>query len=196
MKDKDLMTARRALAARLKSESAGVEYAIVSNVDEQLRSCTVTIDGVPFTNVLLYAIENADLKGFVMIPKVDSQVLVSRIGGSNELYVAMFSEVDKVLLTIGDKVSMQITEDNIEVDADKIVFNGGDNKGLIKIQELTAKVNELVDTFNKHVHPGVITAVSGGSGAPAVGTPGNTSAPSAPAQKLNKDDYEDTKITH
>jgi hypothetical protein len=46
---------------------------------------------------------------------------------------------------------------------------------MVKVQALTDKLNALVEAFNKHTHPGVITAAAGGqrggSGAPAVGTP-------------------------
>lgn len=209
--DKDLANIRRALfGSRAQS---GSFYAEVKSVDADKRTCVVMDDNeMQYDDVLLYCVENADLKGFVMLPKVNSQVLVSRIGASNELYVSMFSEIDKVILTIGDKVeaaidktelnykndkvALKITGSNVELNADKLIFNGGDNKGLIKIEQLTAKINAIVDTFNSHVHSGVIIGVSGGSGAPAVGAPGNSAAPTAPATKLNKTDYENDKITH
>jgi hypothetical protein len=41
-------------------------------------------------------------------------------------------------------------------------------------EEVAAFVQPLVDAFNQHTHAGVITAVTGGSGAPAVGIPGST----------------------
>ena len=41
-------------------------------------------------------------RGFCFLPAVGSIVLVSRLGGSNELYVAMFSEVDEVRLSVGE----------------------------------------------------------------------------------------------
>lgn len=194
--NKDIFIAKQAAARRLEQLSATTFYAVVSAVDEKARTCTVKVDDAPYTDVLLYAIVDDSIKGLCLVPAIDSRVLVSRIGGSNELYVSMFSELDKVLLTIGDKVTLKIADGKVEVDADKIVFNGGDNKGLVKIEQLTAKVNAFVDAFNNHVHSGVIIGVSGGSGAPAVGAPGNSAAPTAPAQKLNKTDYENDKITH
>lgn len=195
--NKSIFKAKQALAARLQSSSSTI-YAVVKSVEQDKRTCNVTIDDAEFTDVLLYSVENVDLKGFVMIPKVDSTVLVSRIGGSNELYVSMFSEVDKVLLTIGDKVSMQITEETVEVDAEKIVFNGGHNKGLVKIEELTDKINALVDAFNSHTHK-LMSGTVVVSGSPTSQTnpaPIEVPAITAKTQKLNKTDYENEKITH
>ena len=77
-----------------------------------------------------------------------------------------------------------------------IAINGGKNKGLINIEDLTDKLNALVDWCENHTHSGVITAVSGGSGAPAVGTPGNTGKPITAPNTFNQSDYEDDKITH
>lgn len=212
--NKEIFKAKQALLALLKSSSSATIYATVKSVDEDKRNCMVAIDDAEFTDVLLYSVENADLKGFVMLPKIDSTVLVSRIGGSNELYVSMFSEIEKVLLTVGDKVevalddkelickndkvSLKINGENVELDAEKIIFNGGDNNGLVKIQELTDKINALVDAFNNHTHMLM-------SGTVAVsGSPTNQSNPApievpaiiAKAQKLNKTDYENDKIKH
>lgn len=63
-----------------------------------------------------------------------------------------------------------------------VTLNGGKNGGLINIDGLTDSINALVDTFNRHTHTG------------NMGSP--TTPPTALAEKLNKKDYEDTKITH
>lgn len=85
----------------------------------------------------------ADVKnGFLIIPKVGSVVIVSYI--SNEMtYVSMFSEVDEIQL------------------------NGDSYGGLVRVQELTDKLNNLENAFNQHLvlynahtHAGV---TSGGS---------------------------------
>ena len=55
-----------------------------------------------YDDVLLYAVADAGRRGFCFLPAVGSIVLVSRLGGSNELYVAMFSEVDEVRLSVGE----------------------------------------------------------------------------------------------
>ena len=84
--------------------------------------------------------------------------------------------------------------DDVKVETASWVFNGGDFKGLIKIEELTEKLNDLKDTvndliqkFNTHVHPGVTI------GAQATQA---TLTTQDDAEDFDKDDYEDTKITH
>lgn len=203
---------RRALAERLSQAANTILYGTVKSVNEAERTCTVTVDETDYEDVLLHAVADSGKKGFCFIPAEGSTVLVSRIGGSNELLVSMFSEVDKAQLSVGDKVTaaldaerleyandkvtLSVSGNEVRLDADRITLNGGSLGGLIKIEELTAKVNELIDAFNSHTHPGVITAVSGGSGAPAVGTPGNTQAPATTAARFDKGDYENTKVTH
>lgn len=63
-------------------------------------------------------------KGIVITPVSGSSVIVSRIGDSDELFVEMFSEVESV------------------------VFNGGENEGLVKVKELTNKINALENDIN------------------------------------------------
>lgn len=205
----------------------------VEDVDEKKRTCTVKVnEGVSFEDVRLYGLTDEGLKGFCLIPKRDSMVLVGRIDNGNELYVTMFSEVDKVLGTIGDKVelsldeeafrymskgdtddkkvTLEITDGKVTVDADEIVFNGGHNKGLVKIKELTELLNGFIDKFNGHTHTipqGNIVATSlkaDPASGTITGTIPNVSVP-APAQgnqvdKIDKNEgsyaYEDTSIKH
>lgn len=44
--------------------------------------------------------------------------------------------------------------------------------------EVNAFLTPFVQAFNSHTHSGVITAVSGGGGAPAVGVSGSSATPS------------------
>lgn len=147
----------------------------VKKVAEEERTCTVRVnDNVDFFDVKLYAVTDKSLKGFCLIPAIDSTVLVARIANGNDLYVCSFSEVEKVLGTIGDKVefcleeeafsfvgkgngedkkvSLKISAGNVTVDAKEIVFNGGNKGGLININDLTTKINEFIDKFNQHTH--------------------------------------------
>ena len=75
-------------------------------------------ESVTYDGVSLFAVENPKLKGPCIIPAVGSTVLVGRIGGSNELYIAMFSQIDKVLLTIGDDFVLEIGSQGIGIKAD------------------------------------------------------------------------------
>lgn len=148
---------------------SGIFPATVDAVSGELVEVTAA-DGTKYLDVQLKAAINGK-GGMVIIPVVGSTVLVERIDGSNRLFIAMFSEIEEV------------------------VFNQGEN-GLVKIDMLTDKLNELVKAFNSHVHSGVITDVTGGSGAPAVGVPGFSEKPTQEASEFKKEDYEDIKIKH
>ncbi len=211
--------------------------AVVKEVDEDLRTCTVRInDNVDFEDVRLYAVIDDSLSGFCLIPAIDSTVLVARIANGNDLHVVSFSEVDKVLGTIGDKteiaideasltykfdkteiavksaevtakidgVELEVKENKVKIKADEIAFNGGEKGELINIDDLTGKINELVDVFNKHTHTikpisvpasGLTSpagAVTGSATTASVGVP----APDSSASRLDKKDYKDDKIKH
>lgn len=142
------------------------------DINEKERTCTVTDDGVSYYDVRLQCITGGD-KGVVVIPADGSQVLMIAVEGSDEYAVVMCEKADKVL-----------------IDADtEIVINGGNNGGLVKIQELTDKINALVDAFNKHTHQVKTT----GSATTQTGT---AAAVVTKAAKLNKSDYEDEKVKH
>lgn len=115
---------RQLLAERFRESSRSTIYGTVLEVNEENRTCKVQIGDIEYEDVLLYAIENGGLKGWVQIPAKDSQVLVSRVDGSDRLYVSMYSVIDKIILTIGDKMT-------IETDADKAVVK--QNTTLLRI---------------------------------------------------------------
>lgn len=62
-------------------------------------------------------------------------------------------------------------------------LNGSSNLGLVKIQELTDKLNALKAELDAHIHSGGTIA-------------GFTGAPTAPVTAFVKDDYENTKVVH
>lgn len=99
---RDMEEIRRRLRALCSVPGGETFPATVQEVDADRRTCRVEAEGVAYDDVLLHAVADAGRKGFCFLPAVGSVVLVSRIGSSNELYVAMFSEVDEVRLSIGD----------------------------------------------------------------------------------------------
>lgn len=110
---------RRLFAQRLKEVSDHTLYGEIETVDEVARTCNVRVGGIVYEGVLIYAIENSRLKGLVLIPAKGSKVLVSRIAGSARLYVSMFSVIDKILITIGDNQSVELSADLVEVVIDR-----------------------------------------------------------------------------
>lgn len=84
-------------------------------------------------------IATAQKQGFILTPKEGSFVLVSRISGSDDLYVSMFSEIEKV-----------------EVISENICINEGENGGLCitprlveELKKLTARVDGIINAINK-----------------------------------------------
>lgn len=151
---------------------AGIVFTAKVKSVERDTTCTVDLDGLTVSDVRLRAVVNGETSKILVTPKTGSHVLVADLSGDlSQLAVVVYSEVEK-----------------IEVDADNIVFNGGDNKGLIKIEKLTQKLNDLVRTFNNHTHQ---VDTTGGPTAQS----GTTAIPS-PASEFDKSFYEDTKITH
>lgn len=65
-----------------------------------------------------------------------------------------------------------------------IEINGSNCNELIKIDELTAKLNAHIAEYDAHMHGGVT---------PGEGT---TAAPTAPGTPFNKTDYANTKVVH
>ena len=96
-------------------------------------------------------------------------------GKFTDFAVISFSEIEAISLKIGDQTA--------EIDKNGFVINGGNLGGLIKINELTNKLNNLVRAFNSHVHP--VTAV---------GTP--TGIIAMPAQSFRSADYENKPGTN
>lgn len=174
--------------AGVKVGGATIFPAVVKQVNGAV--CTITIGDLDISDVRLRAVINNDQDQILRIPKANSQVLVADMSGGEfrELVVIEQSQTEKIDLTIG--------QTTLVIEDGKITINGGNLNGLVKIQELTDKLNNLVTWCKNHTHGGVITAVSGGSGAPAVGTTGKTATPTSSPSDFNKSDYEDTTIKH
>lgn len=130
-------------------------------------SCTITYDDIDIPDVRLNASINGNANNILIKPKTGSTVLIADLseGLLRDLAVIGWSEVDS------------------------ITINGGQLGGLVKIQELTNKLNSLVTTFNSHTHPVATTGT-------ATSQTGTAAATAAQASQFSKGDYEDTKIKH
>lgn len=109
------------------------------------------------------------------------------------IFVSTSSEMSALLTK--DKLDIKTGQSTLMMDTSIINFNGGGLEGLIKIVDLTTKLNELVNTFNAHTHnvPPATFLVSATAGVPNP-TPIPILAPNQAAQPFNKGDYENTKI--
>ena len=134
---------------RLQEAAETVFYGEVSEVNEGSRTCTVMMEGIPYENVLLYAVENTELKGQVLIPRIGSTVLVERIA-NDRYFVVMFSEIDKVLLTIGENTIVEVSEECVRIQAgEKTTVTADAEKCLLRVGESVVKTTEKGLTFVK-----------------------------------------------
>ena len=144
------------------------------SVDEDNYTCVIAIDeaGEITQTVRLSSVFGASETACIQFPAEGAIVLAARILGA-----------DKWVFVSANKVN-------------KVYIRGSANGSLINIDDLVSKLNALVSDFNSHTHGGVIVAVTGGSGAPAVGTPGNSSTPSPTTDAFNAADIENENIKH
>jgi len=154
----------------------------VVSVDMALRTCVVTV----MSGETEYEIPDVQLQasaddGFIIYPAVGSTVIVA-----NEIkmpcYVVMYSEVSKVL------ASQPLWQ-----------FNDGKNKGIVKVIELTEKVNALENLMNDLQDKFNAWAPLAGDGGGALKTILTVTPPiwNLPQITLTKQsDLEDTKVTH
>jgi len=177
-KQDELYSAIRSLIVQVQQQS-GVKAitAKVKSVDNNERTCEVSPqDGGPPVRARLQSTTQSD-KGLLLVPEQGSTVVIDFLD-ETEAVVVLTTEINKVLL-----------------DTEKFEMNGGDNGGLINIQDLVNDVNSVKQDINtlKQVFAGWTT--SGGDGGAAL----KGAAATWYGQQLSTtkvQDYEDDKITH
>lgn len=187
----------------------GETVALVCTVDEVYKDtrtidCTPINEGAPLLGVNLQANQEADY-GICVFPEKGSYVIVGFVADGAAGVVLTTEKIESAEVVIGDNSAIidadgcRLKTANMSADfnASDIIFNGGDLNGLVIIQDLTDKLNELKDTvndliskYNAHVH--ITTATIGASATPGVLSP--TESTATPAKAFNKADYENTKI--
>ncbi len=160
-----------------------IKLCTVDSVDETARTINCTpLDGTAqLADVNLQSITEKN-NGLLISPTVGSHVAVGFFDKNNAV-VLMYSEIEKILLDVDDI----------------IVINGGKNDGLVKIKELTGKLNELKDTvnelvkqYNEHIHTTTATIGAGTS----VGVISPTKSSAGQAKAFTESDYENENIKH
>ena len=134
-------------------------------------TCTVLFGNMKIAGVRLRASEAPDGSQMLIVPRTNSAVVVGSLSG------------DLTQLAV------------LSVDAvERIEINGGKLGGLINIADLTNKINDLVDAFNRHTHvipPGAVIC-----GPYTSANPVTVPAVVSKAKVLDQKDYEDTTIKH
>lgn len=155
----------------------------VKSVDTDAKTCVVTpSDGGPeILDVRLESDEDTSNKGFFIVPAVNSLVIVSFMS-PQESFISCWTSIDEIIAIQG-----------------QWTFNSGDNGGLVKVDDLTQKLNKLVtevnalkDIFNNHIH--TTTATVGPTAVPGVIAPTTTTANDA--SRFTKGDFENEDVVH
>lgn len=76
----------------------------VVSVDKENNTCDIDISGIEIGEVRLQAVVKEDQKGFIIYPAIGSNVMVDQVNGKGVYRVSMYSEVEEVILKIGDHV--------------------------------------------------------------------------------------------
>jgi hypothetical protein len=116
----------------LNRQQINVYAGIVERVNKN--TIDINIDGLTYEGVQLQS-NTSNGKGILFIPSVDSVVLVQRIMNSNDFYVALYSDVDEVVMETG-KSKVLINDGGIGI------FAGGENMLNVFVDFIDACINE------------------------------------------------------
>ena len=158
---KEMEELRRKFQERFGDGGDQVFQGVVTEVNEDEFTCTVKRDDqVDYFDVRLRGLVNTDLQGFAFIPRLQSTVLVCRIGKSNELFVCQFTEIDKVIFTDTD-LEVIIDTENIDIKKGEKITVHVDAE---KLEVTNDKVKALHEADALKASTGGVTVTRGGSG--------------------------------
>ena len=180
----------------------------VDAVDKEARTvdCTPIDESAPLLGVNLQANQESTW-GVVTYPRVGSYVVVCFVADGNAGVVLMTDDIESIEVVVSDTTSrVVIDEERVRIDVgeetsaeltkDGVVLNGGTLGGLIKVAELTSKLNELIDAFNNHTHTLVVGAVNVAGSATAQSNTAPITVPAITGKhtKVKRGDYENEKV--
>ena len=180
----------------------------VDAVDKDARTvdCTPLDEGAPLLGVNLQANQESKF-GIVVYPRVGSYVVVGFVADGSAGVVLTTDDIESIEIVVSDKTSrVLIDEERVRIDVDEetsaeltkdgVVLNGGSLGGLVKVEELTNKLNELIEAFNNHTHtiPSSAVSVSGTASAQSNPAPITVPAITSKHTKVKRGDYENEKV--
>jgi hypothetical protein len=183
------VTQIKAAIRKLAQVDDPITKAVVLSIDKNAYTCNVQVvnNEVELQNVKIKPIINsgdATQLGLVLFPAVNSFVTIAQVNGdNNDMVVINMTTIDSISLDTATAIKLILdTSGNLSLNAVKMVLNNGNNGGIPlvnplaqAIAQLQTQVNQLIATFNTHIHP-----VAGEATAPTV-TPGP--APTAPVMQ-------------
>lgn len=174
--------------------------------DTRTVDCTPLDEGAPLLSVNLQANQGSNF-GVVSFPRVGSFVVVGFVAEGSAGVVLLTDDVESVEVVVSDKTTRAVLDEDgariyvgeetsAELTADGLVLNGGKLGGLIKVKDITDKINELIDAFNNHTHtlPTSSVAVSGSATAQTNLSPITVPAITKKHKEVRREDYENEKV--
>jgi hypothetical protein len=121
-----------------------VSPAKVIAVDQANYTVDVTFPtGFELPEVRLKTSVDGNKNGFVLIPEVGTNVLVSLIGNiKDECFVVSFDKIAKVLFVGNDKMVVSFDAEG------NVIFNEGMLGGIVKIEQLISRLNAIEQKVN------------------------------------------------
>lgn len=157
---KEIDEIRRKLNGMMGDMVRNVIQGVVTEVNEEEFTCTVRVDdAVDYFDVRLRGLVKADLQGLAFIPKAQSVVLVSPIGGSNELFVCQYTEIDKVVFTDND-LSLTIDTEKLSMARGDVTVTSDGSSTVLKAGDATVTVS--TDGVEMKTGSSTVKATSGG----------------------------------
>lgn len=134
------------LRALMSLKSATIQCTVVS-VDKDAATCIVDDNGLEYENVRLTAVvDTIDAFSFIS-PAIGSWVLISFLNGSDtDAFVSSYSEIEEVLVKA--KIINLDGLEELNINSTAITLNGGDNKGLAKVDGLKSRLNTIENSIN------------------------------------------------
>jgi hypothetical protein len=127
----------------------GAVQATVKSVDRQANTIVATglKEGVDYFGVRLTAVvADSNGRGIVAYPVLGSQVSIVWLDGLDVMgFVSQMSDIEAYKITADNGVSLELTAGG------KLLLNGDGLGGLVRVEELTQKINRLeaaVNTLN------------------------------------------------
>lgn len=159
MVNRQIIEAVQRMTGTLLTDNVRMMAATVDAVDEAKRTCTVTTvssqGAITIENVQLMA--SVD-DGLLYVPVIDSTVIVA-YSTFNKPFIALFSGLSKLVIVGGENnAGIEITDNGILIEiadtklnlADgKTTLNDGALGGLVKVVQLTQKLNALESAVNQ-----------------------------------------------
>ncbi len=182
MSKKDVSIAIKQLA---NVDDIKIHICKVDSVSGSTCDCTPINGNAPLKKVRLNSDINSDL-GLVVTPTKDSVIIVCEINKADS-FVSMYSEIESISVKIGSST--------LFIKDGEVTINGGDNEGLVKVKELTERLNKVERAFNNflteyklHNH-----TVSIPNATTLVMTPPSTQMN---VMETQQSQLENTKVTH